>query len=325
MTTPGPARPGVPAVSVCIPVYQGAALISRAVRSVLDQTFADFELVVRDNGCTDGTADVVASFEDPRIRLERADPTVTLAENWRLAVELARAPLVKIVCADDVLYPDCLAQQVAALGDDRFSLASGRVDMLDENGRVLVPGRGLRGLTGTRSSREVARRIVRHGGNPVGQPAAVTFRRAAYDAAGGFDGDKVFLMDIDLWARLLPHGALAGSRETVAGYRISAATVSGRAGRREFRAQRAFTAALAADPAWRVPRRDAVVGVLGAYAALARRHALVLATRLRNARPAPRRQSAGPARVPGSRADVLSPPRPPSGAAPDGRRASPPA
>lgn len=280
---PTAARPGdVPAVSVCIPVYQGAAMVGRAVQSVLDQTFADFELVVRDNGCTDGTAEVVASFDDPRIRLERASTTVPLPENWNRAVALSRAPLVKIVCADDVLLPGCLERQVAVLrADDRLALTSGRVDMLDENGRTLVGNRGLRGLIGIRESNDVVRTIVRHGGNPVGQPAAVLFRRSAFDAVGGFDGAKVFLMDLDLWARLLAHGGLAGSQESVAGYRISADTVSGRAGRREFRAQRAFTTALAADPAWQVPRADAVVGTAGAYAALARRHALVLATRFR--------------------------------------------
>ena len=73
-----------------------------------------------------------------------------------------------------------------------------------------------------------------------------------------------------------------GSQASVAGYRIGLSTVSGQAGRREFRGQRAFTIGLAADSSWLVPSRDVAVGALGAYTALARRHGLVAATRLRN-------------------------------------------
>ena len=274
----------VPAVSVCLPVYQGAALVGRAVQSVLDQSLTDFELVVRDNACTDGTAEILASFDDPRIRVETAATTAPLPENWNRTVELARAPLVKILCADDLLHPDCLARQVAEMNaDPGLALTSGRVDMLDDDGEVLVRGCGLRGgLLGTRAGNDVIRAIVRHGGNPVGQPVAVLFRRADFEAVGAFDPSKVFLMDLDLWARLLTRGRMYGSQASVAGYRIGLSTVSGQAGRREFRGQRAFTIGLAADSSWLVPSRDVAVGALGAYTALARRHGLVAATRLRN-------------------------------------------
>lgn len=284
MAEPQEQHTPVPAVSVCLPVYQGAALVGRAVRSVLEQSFTDFELVVRDNACTDGTAEILASFDDPRIRVETATTTAPLPENWNRTVALARAPLVKVLCADDLLHPDCLARQVAEMNaDPGLSLTSGRVDMLDDDGRVLVRGCGLRGgLLGTRAGNDAVRAIVRHGGNPVGQPVAVMFRRACFEAVGGFDAGKLFLMDLDLWARLLAHGRMHGSPTSVAGYRIGVGTVSGQAGRREFRGQRAFTIGLAADSSWLVPSRDVAVGVVGAYAALARRHGLVAATRLRN-------------------------------------------
>lgn len=279
---PQPASSATPAVSICIPVYQGAEHVGRAVRSALAQTFDDFELVVRDNGSTDGTSDVVRAFGDPRIRLERCEDVAPLPENWNRAVALCRAPLVKVVCADDVLAPDCLARQVPAMEDPAIALSAGRIDMLDEDGDVIVGNCGVRGLVGTHDGQEVARRIVQHGGNPIGPPISGLFRRSAFDAVGGFDRSRVFLMDLDLWARLLRKGRLHGIGETVAGYRISASTVSGRAGRTEFRGQRTFTAEVAGR--WRVPRQDVVRGTVGAYTALGRRLGLVAVTRWRKRR-----------------------------------------
>ncbi|TCK24710.1 glycosyltransferase family 2 protein [Pseudonocardia endophytica] len=274
-----------PAVSICIPVYQGAAFVGRAVHSALAQTFEDVEIVVRDNGSTDGTSDVVREFTDPRIRLERSDDTVPLPENWNRAVALCRAPLVKVVCADDVLAPDCLARQVPAMDDPDIALSAGRIDMLDEDGRVIVGNCGVRGLVGTHDGQDAVRAIVQHGGNPIGPPISGLFRRSAFDAVGGFDADRVFLMDLDLWARLLDHGRFHGVGETVAGYRISASTVSGQAGREEFRGQRTFTTELA--DRWDLPRQDVVRGTVGAYTALARRLGLVVVSRWRRQRADP--------------------------------------
>ena len=68
--------PTFPRVSVVVPLYQKERYIGRTIASVLAQTFDDFELVVLDNACTDGSADVVRSFTDPRVRLERNEETI---------------------------------------------------------------------------------------------------------------------------------------------------------------------------------------------------------------------------------------------------------
>jgi len=60
-----------PAVSVVIPTYNRAHLVGRAIRSVLNQTYQDFEIIVVDDGSTDNTEEVVKSFNDPRIRYIR--------------------------------------------------------------------------------------------------------------------------------------------------------------------------------------------------------------------------------------------------------------
>ena len=98
-----------PHISVCIPVYQGASTLAATLRSVLASGRADFEVVIRDNGSTDGTSDVIAGFDDPRIRIIRSEKTLPLPANWRATVDQTRGGLIKVVCADDLIHPDCLA------------------------------------------------------------------------------------------------------------------------------------------------------------------------------------------------------------------------
>jgi len=72
MTKEGiPMAEKAPKVSVVIPTYNRAHLVGRAIRSVLNQTYQDFEIIVVDDGSTDNTKEVVKSFNDPRIRYIR--------------------------------------------------------------------------------------------------------------------------------------------------------------------------------------------------------------------------------------------------------------
>lgn len=285
-----PTDPSSPAVSVCVPVYQGAAHLEATLRSVLDQD-ADLEVVVRDNGSTDGSSDVVRALGDPRIRLVRVETTVPMAQNWARTVDLARASRVKIVCADDLVAPGSLARQVATLtADPSLAMAVGRTDMIDGAGRTLFANRHLpRALLGSRPAADVLRAIVRHGGNPIGPSAAVTFRREHYEATGGVDDTLLFTMDLDLWVRLLRHGGLHGACGTAASFRVHAGSASAAATRAEFAVQREFTRRLIRESEPVIRRRDRAIGVVGSYTALARRYGLFVLGGLRRPAAAERR------------------------------------
>ena len=75
-------------VSVCVPCLNGAAHLETAVRSALDQTHADIEVVICDNASTDGSADLARRLaaEDPRVRVHRNPETLPMAANWNVAV-----------------------------------------------------------------------------------------------------------------------------------------------------------------------------------------------------------------------------------------------
>ena len=119
-------RAVVPVVSVCIAARNEERYIARAVRSLQRQTLRDFEVIVVDDGSTDGTAAVVARLgkRDDRIRLVSIPPSGhVLAANHALG--LARAALVARLDADDLSLPDRLHRQVQELHANPRAVAVG--------------------------------------------------------------------------------------------------------------------------------------------------------------------------------------------------------
>ena len=265
----------LPSVSVCIPVYRGEEFLAETIRSVLDQTYRDFELVVLDNASPDDSGRIARSFGDHRIRVETNLTTLPQPENWREAVRLCRAPLIKLMCADDLLHPRCLEYQVGPMeADPGLAVVAARRHMIDERSRVLVPRRGLIGLTGVRSSVEVARHVVRSGANPIGEPGGVLFRRAHYFAVGGWRPDHRFVMDLDLWIRLLQHGEFLGLPETLAAFRIGQDSLSAENETTIYAEQKAYIEELGATPHLQVRASDMLMGRMRAPLGRARRRAL---------------------------------------------------
>lgn len=104
---------GSPRVSVIIPAYQAAGYLSRTLESAQQQTVADIEILVVDDGSTDGTADIVraAAANDPRVHLiHQANAGVAAARNT--AIENARSPFVAPLDADDLWHPEKLEAQL---------------------------------------------------------------------------------------------------------------------------------------------------------------------------------------------------------------------
>ncbi len=269
-----------PRVSVCIPAYEAEPYIADTLRCILADPSPRVEVVVLDNASTDGTAALVEACGDSRVRLLHNESTLSLPDNWNRVVQLSRAPLVKIVCADDLVHPDAVARQVALLeADDRLAVVASRRHLLDDGGQVLAANTGLRGLVGRFSGRQVVARVVRNGGNPIGESAAVMFRRRDFDAVGGFDGSLVFPMDLDLWVKLLAHGDFLGMPETLAAFRASAHSASSRRLRSQYDEQLTLTRRLARDPFWHVGRANRFLSHLGAPMAKLRRELLFTASR----------------------------------------------
>ena len=239
-----------PLVSVCVPAYNNSRTIDAVIRSVLGQTLGDFELVVVDDRSSDGTAAIVRSHSDPRIRLVENERNLGHEGNWNKALKEAGGRFVKILPGDDLLYPRCLERQTAAFGDlssSGVALVCCARDIIDERGRKLLL-RAFPGKEGTVPGGEAIRRSVRAGTNLIGEPAAVLMRADLIARTGVFNASNLYVIDLDYWVRLLRHGRLAVIREPLCSFRVSRAATSTRIKSTQSRDFRDFLDRLGGDP-----------------------------------------------------------------------------
>ena len=100
----------VPEISVGMPVYNGARYIRKAIDSILQQSFGDFELIISDNASVDSTPQICEQYvrQDPRIQYVRQATNLGAPRNWNFVAERATAPYFKWAAANDVCDPRML-------------------------------------------------------------------------------------------------------------------------------------------------------------------------------------------------------------------------
>jgi glycosyltransferase involved in cell wall biosynthesis len=269
-----------PKVSVCIPAYQAEQYLQGVVDSILAQDYPDLELVVVDNNSSDGTRAILEDVKDDRLRVIRNTATLPVFDNWNFTVRQARGDFVKLICVDDTLGPGCIGAQAAVLESmPEVALVSVRTDYIDDDDEVVMGSRGLPGIVGRVPADRVVQQIIRSGGNPIGGPVSVMFRRTDFERSGGFDPNYPFLADMHLWVRLLCSGDFYGVPGTHASFRIRRGSMHGLTSARDQLAQSIeFDRLLAADPRWNISTADRVRGRVRCYEQTLRRTVLFAST-----------------------------------------------
>jgi glycosyltransferase involved in cell wall biosynthesis len=199
-------------VSVVIPAYNSAAFLAEALDSVLGQTRAIGEVVVVDDGSTDQTPAVAASYESAGVRYVRQQNNGP-SEARNTGIRETSGDLVAFLDADDIWLPDKVEKQVGYLeAHPEVDLVSGDLWFwrVDANVRRLMKT-GFR--HGSNPKHEVAVR------NVVGNTSAVMVRRVALEAVGGFDPALRYGEDWDLWIRLVERSGVGFLHQPVIVYR----------------------------------------------------------------------------------------------------------
>ncbi len=221
--TSQPAPAALPAVSICVPTYNGGEPLRAAIASVLAQTWRDFELIVIDDGSTDATPEIVRSFADPRVRYLRNERNLGPQGNWNRCLDEARGRYFKLLPHDDLLHPQCLERQIRVLDDDvseRIALVFSGRQVIGPDGRVLTRRGYPGGREGRLAARDVVAACVRRGTNLLGEPGAVLMRKALVDRVGAFDATNPYVIDLDYWFRLLAHGDAYYCEAELASFRV---------------------------------------------------------------------------------------------------------
>jgi glycosyltransferase involved in cell wall biosynthesis len=191
-----------PRISVVIPLYNGKGYIRRSIQSVLRQTCADFELLVVDDGSTDGSPEVVRTFTDSRVRLiQQEHAGVSVARNRGLAE--ARAEYVALLDADDEWEPQFLDAVV------HLSLAYPQAGILATGYRKVFPKGPSVEVTvaesPTRTTLLIDDYFRRLQGGSIVHTSAVAIPVRVFQELGGFLEGCRAGQDQEMWGRIALH------------------------------------------------------------------------------------------------------------------------
>jgi len=184
-------------VSVVLPTYNRAHIVGQAMKSVLGQTFRDFELIVVDDGSTDVTQDVVAGFKDPRVRYVAHDSNRGLSAGRNTGARAARGRYIANQDSDDLWMPEKLAREIVALetAPSSVGVAYSRLEKTFPDGRkVFLPADGCSPTSG-----DLHRKLLE--GNFITMQVSL-IKKECFEAVAGFDESIPALQDWDFWLRV---------------------------------------------------------------------------------------------------------------------------
>lgn len=211
----------VESISVIMPVWNGLPYIEEAIASVVNQSCSSWQLLVSDNGSTDGTRDYLRHLErkgDSRIKVFYQDHNVGIYGNLNFLVRNVKTKLIQIMAADD-----CFASNVAL--DEIFRFwATASPDILG----VRWSGQNLRSdgvpeILGP----EIAQSYFFLMGNLMGNISCVSFRKEAIVSVGWFDQSYPYAGDFEGWARMATKGSIVISSRQLVSIRAHAGQASG--------------------------------------------------------------------------------------------------
>ncbi|MDR3350178.1 MAG: glycosyltransferase family 2 protein [Prevotellaceae bacterium] len=222
-----------PLVSICIPAYNAEKFIGDTIRSALAQTYRNLEIIVCNDCSSDNTLQVAKSFSDPRMTVYVNEHNLGCSGNYNRSLSYARGKYVKLLCADDMITPDCIEKQVRAFEeneDKNIVMVTAGKYVINENGKRVFskkfPGKGCM------EGKKAVRKSVLYGTNIFGEPGLLLMKTDILRKTTGVTEDKYYTMcnDFDLWCKMLLHGNLFVIHEPLFSFRIVSSSQTARMG-----------------------------------------------------------------------------------------------
>ena len=199
----------LPKISVLMSVYNGEQYLHEAINSILNQTFADFEFIIVDDGSNDSSHTIIKSYDDKRIKYIKNEVNIGLSKSLNIAISLAKGKYIARMDADDLSYPERFAKQI---------------NFLDSNHDITICGTQMNELG---KIYQVSNFPLTHNemciallsGNPLAHPS-VMWRKEDFDKKD-FKYNEAYktTQDYELWSRVLYKLKGANLNESLLHYR----------------------------------------------------------------------------------------------------------
>lgn len=207
-----------PTVSVLMPAFNAGEYLVIAVQSILNQTFANFELIIIDDGSTDESFKSIAPIQDERVKLIRNRSNLGIVASRNLGLQAASAPLVACLDADDVALPSRLELQVAAFNSDPdLVLLGGSAYLIDGLGEPF-------GVMDVPSNESEIRHTLYRSNKFVHSTAMI--RTSAIRAIGGYPSKYHLGEDYALWLKIAASYKIANLPARLVKYRVHSGQIS---------------------------------------------------------------------------------------------------
>lgn len=239
----------MPTVTVLMPAFNAERYLREAMASVLIQDFTDLELLIVNDGSTDGTRDIVREFQDPRVRTLDNRVNLGLTPSLNLALREARGTYVARQDSDDVSEPGRIGRQVAFLEQrPEVALVGTWFSAIDQNGVVL--------RRTTLPVEDIDVRWALFFFCPLVHSAVMWRRLPVHDQVGGYDETLAYAQDHQLWARIADRFAVANLPDFLVRYREHPQSMTETYGERTLEGDELQLAAVSAALGWHTLNRE---------------------------------------------------------------------
>ncbi len=217
----------MPKLSIIIPTYNRSNYLEQSLKSIFDQDFKDFEIIVVDNNSTDFTKDVIDKFsKDERLKYFKNDHNLGASNNHIKALQLASGEYISMFSDDDIMLQDSLKIRIDVLDAfDDIVLVHSSFSTIDEKNNLIQRGHWAKNLydemnieTGLMNSKTVKSILIKRW-NFICMPTVIVRSSIIHKHFLTFNNTLNYFIDWDFWLRLLEYGSFYYVNEELINYR----------------------------------------------------------------------------------------------------------
>lgn len=197
-------------LTVCIPCYNAEKYISRTLMSLMSSSYKDFDVHIFDNASTDNSVEVISYFikKYKNIYLHKNKKNIGMFPNMNKCLSMATGKYLKILCADDILYKNCLLEQVSVLEKHKdVVLVYGSSNILTNKYKKILVRRYYKKDKKVNGG-VLINKILLSGRNPLGEPTGIMLRNSIIKKNKLIFNKNTFkcVNDMAFWISMLRYG-----------------------------------------------------------------------------------------------------------------------